>query len=83
MAKNLKYFRKLKTLMFDKEVDQTYIAEKAGKSIGYISNRFQGKLPFSMDDVYTIIEILEIPQEEALTEFPKGGISEKKAAKTV
>ena len=24
MAKNLKYFRKLKTLMFDKEVDQTY-----------------------------------------------------------
>ena len=33
MAKNLKYFRKLKTLMFDKEVDQTYIAEKAGKSI--------------------------------------------------
>ena len=83
MAKNLKYFRKLKTLMFDQEVDQTYIAEKAGKSIGYISNRFQGKLPFSMDDVYTIIEILEIPQEEALTYFPKGGISEKKGAKTV
>lgn len=83
MSKNLKYFRKLKTLMFDKEVDQTYIAEKAGKSKGYISNRFQGKLPFSMDDVYTIIEILEIPQEEALTYFPKGGISEKQGAKTV
>ena len=78
MAKNLKYFRKLKTLMFDKEVDQTYIAEKAGKSIGYISNRFQGKQPFSMDDVYTIIEI---PQEEALTYFPKGGISEREGAK--
>lgn len=81
MVANLKYYRKLKTRMFEKEVDQAYIAQKLGRSKPYIGDRLKGKQPFSMDDVYTIIEILEIPQEEALTYFPKGGISERKGAK--
>ena len=56
MAVNLKYYRKLKSLMFEREIDQAYIAQKAGRSRGYISDRFQDKKPFDMDDVYTIIE---------------------------
>lgn len=58
MSKNLKYYRKLKTRRFEKEVDQAYIAQKLGRSKTYIGDRLQGKQPFSMDDVYTIIEIL-------------------------
>ena len=56
MAVNLKYYRKLKSLMFEREIDQAYIAQKAERSRGYISDRFQDKKPFDMDDVYTIIE---------------------------
>ena len=56
MTVNLKYSRKLKSLMFEREIDQAYIAQKAGRSRGYISDRFQDKKPFDMDDVYTIIE---------------------------
>ena len=55
MAVNLKYYRKLKSLMFEREIDQAYIAQKAERSRGYISDRFQDKKPYDMDDVYTII----------------------------
>ena len=43
MAVNLKYYRKLKSLMFEREIDQAYIAQKAGRSRGYIQIDFKTK----------------------------------------
>ena len=43
MAVNLKYYRKLKSLMFEREIDQAYIAQKAGRSRGYIQTDFKTK----------------------------------------
>ena len=54
MAVNLKYYRKLKSLMFEREIDQAYIAQKAGRSRGYISDRFQDKKPFDNNVFYLL-----------------------------
>ncbi len=75
MNASRKYFRKLKTLMFEKDVDQAYIAQKIGKSKSYLSTRLQGKYDFNLGDIYAIIEILKIPPEKVLEYFQKDGVS--------
>ncbi len=62
-------FAKLKALMYEREVVQADLAATLGRSQTYIVVRMNGKEPWSLDDVQTIGNMLEIPREQWLDFF--------------
>lgn len=73
-------FKKLKTELFANDIDQKYLCKKLGKSQTYISDRMMGRRPWSMDDVYTLCDLLQIPCEQIPEYFPRGGKEPAKAS---
>jgi hypothetical protein len=67
------FFRKLKGLMFEMDIDQAYLCKHLGKSHTYVTPRMMGRMPWSMDDAYTICDLLEIPYDQMPIYFPRGG----------
>ena len=58
-------FHQLKSLMYEMDIDQRYIAHCIGKSLTYISERMTGKQPFSTFDMDAIGgALLKIPREQ-------------------
>lgn len=68
-----KPFHKLRGRMYEYGVTINSIAEHLGKSIAYVSHRFNGKYPFSLSDVYSISRMLDIDKKDIFTYFPDGG----------
>ena len=68
-------FRKLRIRMYEYGISQANLAERMGCSVTYIANRFSAKNPFSLNDIYFIIDILEIPKTEVLDYFPENGVA--------
>jgi hypothetical protein len=66
-------FRKLKGLMFENDIDQAYLCKHLGRSHAYVTPRMMGRMPWSMDDAYTICDLLSIPYEQIPIYFPRGG----------
>lgn len=62
--------RKLRALMFEMELDQKYLCQTLGKSQSYITERMTQKRPWSMDEVYTICNLLGIQHSDIPTYFP-------------
>lgn len=64
-------FKKLKIAMFSHDVTQAFICKKLGLSQTYLTNRFNGSLPFTIEDIYNICDLLKIPYSEITDYFPK------------
>lgn len=71
-------FKKLKTAMFANDVDQKMVSENIQRSQSYVTSRMSGKAPFTIDDIYSICDLLEIPYNEIADYFPKNGKELKK-----
>lgn len=52
---------------------QEDIAEYLGTSLSYVNIRFRGERAFTIEDIYTLCEKMDIPYEQIPYYFPKGG----------
>lgn len=64
-------YKKLRLIMFENDITIQELAKRIGVSNTYMSNRLNGKHPFSMDNVYAICKLFSIPYEEISTYFPE------------
>jgi transcriptional regulator with XRE-family HTH domain len=71
----MKRFKALRGAMIAKGIDQRYLAELLGRGECYISHRMTGKAEWSMNEMYQIMDILDMPYERLHEMFPKDGIS--------
>jgi hypothetical protein len=76
-----KQFSKLRSKMLEYEIDQNELSEMLGRCIVYVSQRFTGKRPWDLTDMYKIMDEFKIPYEQMHEYFPKNGktyVPEKK-----
>jgi transcriptional regulator with XRE-family HTH domain len=63
----------LKKHLYAKEIEQKELCKVLGRSQTYITQRMTEKRPWSIDEVYTICDIANIPPEEICKYFPRRG----------
>lgn len=56
-------------------ITQSDLAKKFGLTQASISHRFSGRVSWSLDEMYRIMDICQAPPEELHIYFPRGGIS--------
>jgi len=67
-------YRKLRGALVEKEIDQAYLAKKLGLNQPMsISKRMTGKVPWRINEMYAILDILGVPYEALSEYFPKDG----------
>ncbi|MFZ2537891.1 MAG: hypothetical protein WAX04_03190 [Oscillospiraceae bacterium] len=69
-------FKKLKTILFANDIEQKSLCQTLNKSQTYLSTRMMGRKPFTIEDIYTICDLVEISYAEIPVYFPKGGITQ-------
>ena len=74
----MKPYAKLRGKMAEMDVTGEALANFLDKSRGYVSNRLSKNISWSIDEVYKILDFLELPAEEIFIYFPpNGGITSK------
>lgn len=71
--RNDKPYFKLRQQLFALGLTQEELCREIGRGEQYVSFRMSGKKPFTVDDAYKILELLEIPDSRFTEFFPKGG----------
>lgn len=74
--RNDKPYFKLRQQLFALGMTQEELCREIGKGQQYMSHRLTGKKPFTVDEAYKILEILDIPDSRLTEFFPKGGRTE-------
>ena len=64
---------KLRGALAAADVDQQYLARKLLLSTKCVSQRMTGKHPWTVDEVYTIMDLLRIPYDQMAVYFPPKG----------
>lgn len=68
--------------MAELEITGEMLANHIEKSKTYVSNRFSRNYSWTVDEVYKILDFLEIPNSEIFTYFPpNGGLPQKTASR--
>lgn len=70
-------FKKLKALLFEKEIKQTELCKELGKSQTYLTDRLMGRRSFELDTVYQLCKMLGIEYAEIPVYFPPGGVAQE------
>lgn len=72
----MKSYAKLRGKMAELEVTGEALANYINRSKTYVSNRMTHNFSWTIDEVYKILEFLDIPPNEIFTYFPpNGGLS--------
>lgn len=66
-----KRYRKLRAAMVEFGIDRDYLAEKLGVSPNTIDCRFSGRYPWTDDEEYAVLDILNEPDEKKHVFFPR------------
>lgn len=69
----MKPYAKLRGKMAEMEVTGEALANFLNRSTAYVSIRLSKNISWSIDEVYKILDFLEIPMEEIFTYFPPNG----------
>lgn len=78
----MKSYAKLRGRMAEMEVTSEDLANYIGRSKTYISNRMTHNYSWTIDEVYKILEYLELSQSEIFVYFPpNGGATKRSGAK--
>jgi len=72
--KTPKKFIKLRAALVEAEMTFKDLGEYLCLSNGRITARMAGSLPWGLDEMYRIMELLDIPTERLHLYFPKGGL---------
>jgi putative transcriptional regulator len=59
---------RIKEVLADKGIKQTWLAEKLGKSYNMVNSYVQNRSQPSLEDLYKIAEILEVKTKDLLIE---------------
>ena len=74
----MKSYAKLRGRMAELEATNEDLANHIGRSKTYVSNRMTRNSSWTIDEVYKILNFLELPQNEIFTYFPPNGGIERK-----
>lgn len=66
-------FSKLRGALRENDINQAYLAEKLGLCSMSVSNRFTGKTPWRLDEMYFAMDLIGAPHEQLHLYFPKSG----------
>ncbi|MBC5647540.1 helix-turn-helix transcriptional regulator [Christensenella tenuis] len=75
----MKKFKLLRLKMYDQDVTQEDIAQHIANvlnntcSISHVSDLFNGRSSWRMDEAYAVLELLKVPHSELHKYFPKDG----------
>lgn len=70
----MKRHKRLRAAMCAAGVTGQDIARRLDCSGNSVSARMTGRVPWSMSDAYTILDMLGLPSDQIYTYFPPGGI---------
>ena len=73
-------FRLLKTTLFRDGIEQKYLCELMGYSQHYITERMTGRRGWSLEDIYFLMDLLNIPYDQMHIYFPKTDLKFIKSA---
>jgi len=65
-----KPYRKLRAKLVEYDIDQEYLCEILGRGITYVSHRMNAKKAWTQEEMYTMMDELEIPYEMMHEYFP-------------
>lgn len=74
----MKRFNVMRARLQEYGIEQTDLAKKLGRSIAYLSHRYTGKDPWTLDEMYTILDLINEPYENLHKVFPRNGKGESK-----
>lgn len=63
-------FQKMRGLLAAEGVEQTDLARILNRSITYVSQRYMGRAPWTADEMYAILELVDQPSEKLHEIFP-------------
>lgn len=66
-------FRKLRGKLRELDIDQSYLAKKLDICVMSISRKMTGKSPWTSDEMYAVMDLIQEPYEKLHEFFPKGG----------
>lgn len=66
MRYHFKWMNRIKEVLIEKELKQTWLAEKLGKSYNMVNSYVQNRRQPSIEDLYKIAEILDVDVKELL-----------------
>lgn len=70
----MKPFRKLRIAMMDQDKTMADLTAVVGvKDPSNISDRFVGRTDWKLDEMYAVLDFLNIPVEDMHIYFPRGG----------
>lgn len=65
-----KPYSRLRHALDDADISRQDIANRLGRSIVYVNQRFRCEFPWTMSDAYEILEMLKEPAEKLAELFP-------------
>jgi hypothetical protein len=68
-------FRKLRGKLAEFEIDQIYLAKKLGVTQQCISHRMTGKYPWTLTEMYAVMDLIQEPYDKLHEYFPKDGVT--------
>lgn len=77
----MRKYASLRAKMQKLNMDQEYIGRQMHMNVMSISNRFTGKTPWKMDEMYAVLDIIGEPDEKLSEYFPRNGINLSTAKK--
>ena len=78
----MKPYAKLRGRMAELEITGEALANYLGRCKAHVSTRMNLRYSWTVDEVYKILDFLEIPVEEIFTYFPpNGGLPQKEVKK--
>lgn len=73
MLRGMKFIA-LRQEMLAQDMQVKDIAQKLGRSLKYVYDRFNGEYGWDIEDCYVVLEMLGLPQENIGKYFPRGGV---------
>lgn len=71
----MRKYASLRAKMQKLNMDQEYIGRQMNMNVMSVSNRFTGKTPWKLDEMYAVLDIIGEPDEKLSEYFPRNGIN--------
>lgn len=66
-------FRKLRGKLAELDIDQVYLSKKIGISRATVSTKMSGHSPWTLSEMYAVMDLIGEPYTLLHEYFPKGG----------
>lgn len=70
----MRRFVEVRSLMTLNDMTQPDVAKTLGISPSHLSRKMVGDRPFDLDEMYTILDLFQVPHERLHIVFPKNGL---------